>query len=353
MRYYKIIIRNKNTREIVRPAAFEKLKLDATYTSYVNGRSLRGALNVLLDIPTAPYALPRQGSYVRIEGVSLDEVRQSADLNLQDIEIYAGMKKGLPLAKPEQSQLPIVQGTIFQAFGNWQGTNMSLDLILIPYTGTVKNPINLTLAWRANTQLSDAIKASLSVAFPGFTVKVAISSSLVKASDETGYYNSLNEFAAAVLALSLAQQFKGIKPIGGGSYPGVNITLANKTLTVSDGTQALGTLKKVAFEDLIGQPTWIGPNIINFKTAIRSDISVSDDIQLPSKLATPYVLTTPGAAFSGVPSRSKSTFEGKFKVIEEHHFGNFRQADGSSWVTSFNASSIPFENPVIGISPNA
>jgi len=347
MRYYDIIIRNKDTGDIIRPASLAKLNLESTYTSYINGKSIAGALNIVLDVPLAPFAIPTSNAYVSIQGVSLAEISQSNDLSGHEITIFAGMRAGLPLAKPEQSQLPLVQGSIFQAFGNWEGTNQSLDLMLQAFTGTLREPKNLTLNWKKNTTLGDAIRKSLSVAFgSAYSYNISISNQLKKSSDEIGFYATLAQFARDVKDLSLNTQFKGITPVGGGAYQGVEITLNNKTFNVTDGT-VVQPARAIAFEDLIGQPTWIGPNTLNFKTAIRTDISVGDRITMPA-INTPFVLTAPGAAFSGVPARSQSTFKGEFQITEAHAFGNFRMANATAWVMSFNASSVPYQNSSIG-----
>lgn len=347
MRYYSIEIKSRSGG-LVRPKTFERLNLPATYTSWVDGVSLPGALNIELDIPVAPAAQAKQGAYVKVWGVSREEISQSNDLAGCGITIYAGMKKGLPLAKPEQSQAPLVEGQIFQAFGNWEGTQQSLDLVLQPAVGTLESPVNLTVNWEQNQTLGTALQTALDNALKknGFEVKVAISSSLKTQAQAPGNYPTLQSLAAEIKLITLDKQFQGIKPLGGGPYTGVDIYVRGKVIYVVDGTQNVGantfdTPKQIMFEDLIGQPTWLGPNVINFKAVMRSDIGVSDYVKLPSNLASPYVLTTPGAAFSNVPSRSQSTFKGKFWIREAHQFGNFRQADARSWVTSFNALPVP------------
>jgi hypothetical protein len=38
------------------------------------------------------------------------------------------------------------------------------------------------------------------------------------------------------------------------------------------------------------------------------------------------------------PARSKTVFQGAFKITSVHHFANFRQADADSWTTAFVAT---------------
>ena len=348
MRYYSIEIRNKDG-EIIRPIGWDKLGLETSYTSYVNGATLPGALNVELDIPTAPMAMPKQGAYVKIWGVSIGEISQANDLSGCGITIYAGMKKGLPLAKPQQSVAPLVEGQIYQAFGNREGTLQSLDLVLQPSVGTLARPVNLILDWAANTPLAGALRTTLSNGLKDFQLEIAISSDLKLPGTQVGNYPTLQTLASEIKLLSQDSLFRGIKPLGGGPYTGVDIYVKGKKIYVVDGTQNVGlptfdTPTQILFEDLMGQPTWIGPNVINVRTVMRSDLGVNDYVKLPDNLRSPYVITTPAAAFSNVPSRSQSTFKGKFWIREAHSYGNFRQPGGTSWVTSFNMLAVPQPN---------
>lgn len=341
MRYYSIKISKPGSSEPIRPRAFASLNLPDTYTSFVNGRSLPGALNVELNIPLYNYATPRQGAFVRVWGVSNEELGQGNDLEGLDIIIKGGMQKGLPLAKPAQAGV-LVMGTIFQAYGNMEGTARTLDMILLPPTGVGGLPLNFCFSWRKNTPMADMIRSVLQTAMPSYDLKMAISDKLVMSSDATGIYSKLNDFSAAIKKLSMQKQFAGIGTLSGGPYAGVEITIKDRTLLVYDGTADYGAAtaaspKQIAFEDLIGQPTWIDGTSINFKCVMRADLSVGDYIRMPSKLTSPYVLTVPGAAIPGTPARTKNSFEGTFVVQYMQHFGNFRQADAASWVTSFNA----------------
>ena len=357
MRYYAITIRDKDTGEVIRPRAFAGLKLQETYTSYVKGQSLPGALNVEWNIPIYNYATPISGSWVRIWGVSLEEISQANDLAGASITIRGGMKKGLPLAKPAQSGV-IMEGTIFQAFGNWIGTDMTLELQLQPPTGIGSKPLNFTFNWRQQTPMEDMIRTTLQSAMPGFEIKVAISDQLVMSSNQYGAYTKLEDFAKAINRLSLASQFKGIKPLGGGPYGGVQISISANTVTAYDNTKDFSkstydSPKQIAFEDLIGQPTWITPQDINFKCPTRADLSVGDFIKMPDKLTTPYIITTQQASIPGTPNKNKSAFKGKFVIRSMQHFANFRQPDAASWVTSFVATYAPQSGSTEGTSPNA
>jgi hypothetical protein len=84
------------------------------------------------------------------------KVVSASDLYLADIEIRAGMEieirtgmgKGLPLAKPSQAG-PIMKGSNFQPFGNWTGTAMTLELVLVATTGPDGRPVAISFDWQS------------------------------------------------------------------------------------------------------------------------------------------------------------------------------------------------------------
>lgn len=308
MRYYRIEISDADG------AAF------ATYTSFVNGATDPGALQVELDIVAATYATPVGNSFVRIWGVPITVISQSRDFNGKRIKVYGGMQKGLPLANPAQAGL-LVQGDIIQAFGNWIGTDMSLDLIMVPSAGSPSDPRNIVLNWQKGKALSEAIKTTLQTAFPGRTVTVNISSDLVQDRDEAGYWASLSQFAPW-----LKQKTIGLK---GGDYTGADIFITETEVRVYDETSQSAPLE-VAFNDLIGQPTWIEPAVIQVSCVMRADISVGDYIKLPKA----QVTTTPQSLSQ---YRDASVFQGTFQVRQVRHVGAFRTPDATAWLTVIDA----------------
>jgi hypothetical protein len=323
MRYYSLVITDQNGN-LVRSAALAPLGAPATYTSFVNGQSLANALNIELDISSVPYSTPIGAGLVRVWGIGLGEIAQASNLNGFNISVYGGMQKGLPLANPAQSGL-LMEGSIQQAFGNWIGTSQTLDLILQPFVGEVAAPKNLVFNWVAGTPLADAIATTLAAAFPGYTIEVAISANLVINYTQPGYYQSLFQFASFINGLSAS--------VIGGDYTGVNIVITGTTVRVYDSTVPKPTIQ-VAFQDLIGQPTWIDALTIQAKCVMRADIAVGDMIKLPPTLAT-------SSAQSLSQFRNQSAFQGTFQVVQVRHAGNFRQPDAASWVTVINAVSLP------------
>lgn len=315
MRYYSVVITDQNG-DLVRSAALAPLGAQATYTSLVNGKTLANALNVELDLPVVPYAQPMGNGLIRVWGISLGEISQAANLNGMNIAVYGGMQKGLPLANPVQSGL-LVRGQILQAFGNWIGTEQTLDLILAPAAGEIDKPRNISFNWKARTQLAQALATTLTVAFPGFQIDINISPNLVLAGDQPGIYQTLAQFAAFLKDLTAN--------IIGGTYTGIEVRIADRRVVVYDQTTPAAPVQ-IAFQDLIGQPTWLSAPVIQAKLVMRADINVGSYIKLPPTLAT-------NRAQSLSQFRQQSAFQGTFWVNQVRHVGNFRQPDAASWVT--------------------
>lgn len=346
MRYYKIKITKDG--KLIQPSSLKDAGVDdATFTSFVNNQNIPGALNVEMDFPITTFDSPWFASHLAVWGLSLKEIAQSFDLNNCDIQVEAGFKKGLPLATSAAKYAGIIlQGTIFSAYGNWIGTSQKIDMVLMPPIGTKASPINIQFSAEPNKPIANAVEQALKAAFKdkGYDVKVAISDELVFSYPQSGGYSSLPAFSKALLQMTTAKQFAGIKTKSGSKYEGAKITIRGKTVIVFDGTQDYGNFTadnpaKIAFQDIIGQPTWIDPATMNFKTVMRADLSVGDFIQMPEKLGAPYVVLAPGAAIPGVPAeniRNKIHFQGKYLISGVHHFGNFRQPDAASWVTTYD-----------------
>lgn len=318
MRYYNIVITDPATNKVA-----------ANYTSYVNNRTIPGALNIELDIPVFMLATPMGQAWIRVWGVSLQEISQSHNLAGMNIEVYAGMKAGLPLANPKQSGL-LIRGQIYQAFGNWVGTDMTLELLVFPNVGTIAAPKNIILDWYAGLPLATALAFTLASAFPTYKKFIDINPNLILDYDEKMYLSTLVDLAQWVKQKSAS--------VIGGNYRGVNIEISDKTIRVYDSKYTPQPIK-ISFQDLIGQPTWIDVPNIQFKCVMRADINVGDIITMP-----PGVYSVTQQSQIGSPFRAKASFHGKFQVQLARHTGNFRQPDAASWVTTYNAYPLEIAN---------
>jgi len=322
LRYYKISISDPSN-----PNAGEQV-----YTSLVNGQTDPGALQVELDCMITQSHTPSGSTLVKIWGVGLPAISQAKNLNPvvdgqslkpKFCKVFGGFAKGLPLANPKQSGL-LFQGNIQQAFGNWQGLEMSLELIIYPGQGEATIPKNIVLDWKANQKLSDAISNTLKTAFPDYKLDIAISDKLTLAYDQAGAYQTLVQFATAINVIS--------RNIVQGNYPGVSMLIQEQTIRVYDGTSQKDPLE-LDFTDMIGQPTWIDVNVIMVKLAMRADLLPGAFIKLPKSAVN--VVTT---AQSFSQYRQGSVFQGSFQVQEVRHVGSFRVPDANAWCTIIKAT---------------
>lgn len=330
MRYYDVKITGKTTRE---------------YTSHPNGTSAPpdpGALQVELDLFAGNFAVPQGGqniaSYVRIWGISIQDIAQASDLNMTDVAVYGGMGVGLPLANPAEAGL-LIQGVCQQALGNWIGTEMTLDLFLIAgssATGGASGAQNITINWKAGTPLAQAIQNTLTTAFPGYTVTTNISPNLVLPSDQVGVFATLPQFATWVEQISQAILSPGalIGPwasegdVVDNQYPGVQIQLNGKTFNVSDGTTKTTPIA-ISYTDLIGQPTWVSPGIVQVTCVMRGDLQAGAFVTLPPTRVT----TTQAAMTQSSLLRQSSIFQGTFQVKSIRHVGNYKAPDARAWIS--------------------
>lgn len=312
MRYYKIVISDPTSGAAIQ--TFSSLNADGT----TNPR----ALDAMIDIPVANYATPMGGSFVRLWGIPLQQISQASDLNNKAVAIYGGMAKGLPLANPAQAGL-LARGTIFPAFGNWVDTAQTLDLLLAPAAGSNASPSNIVHNWPRGVGLGQAIESTLKTAFPLFKTQVNVGANLVLQQDDFGFYSTIGQYATYLKALS---RRINADP----KYAGVNVSVQGDLITVYDGTSPIGTAKQIAFQDMIGQPTWLGLNTVQAKLVMRGDITIGQEIKMP-----PVLTTTSASSFSQF--RNKSAFQGSFIVQSLHHVGTFRQEDANSWVSVIDA----------------
>jgi hypothetical protein len=337
MRYYRIVITDPATGNIVTPPGFTPALLGgATYTSLVNGTTLTGAWNIELDIPVIDAATSQGFSSLRVWGITNAEISQANNLVGKNIQVFGGMARGLPLANPAQSGL-LVSGIVYQCFGNNIGTARTLDFVISPGAatssfsggvGTLKSPLNFSLNWKGGQPLGPALKSALQTAFPGYTVNVNVSANIVRPAGDTpsGFYSTLEQMAQDVRAMSLSI----VKTSG---YTGVSIVCSGTTINAFDGTAANNNSPtQINFQDLIGQPTWIESPNIQLKTVMRADLTVGSQIMLP-----PTLITNTAQANSSLVNQQTS-FQGGFTVISIRHVGDFRAPTGDAWVSVIEAS---------------
>lgn len=297
-----------------------------------------GALNIEFDVVAAPMHEVQANSWIRLYGIGVQALGQSWDLNPVDFKfktftLKGGMSKGLPLANPMQSGL-LVGGNVFEAFGNWEGLNQTLDLICLP--GPPAPDHGVLLTWKKGQPLSQALLQTFAQAYPGITPTqpLNISPNLIASHNMGGTYPDLATFSQHLQEVTLPLGAQ----IAGKDYPGVNLAVKGQTIAAWDGKGPTPPRKILLdFQDMIGQPTWISPAQIAFGTVLRADINLFDEVTFPTGLKPPYILTSSAAAVPGTPASNQLIFASSFVVTRIEHFANFRQADGGSWKTLFYA----------------
>jgi hypothetical protein len=306
----------------------------ALYTSALpNGQNDPGALRINFDIPVAAGASPAGQAYIKIYGVNFPDLAYAAALNGSDITVTGGMAKGLPLANPLEQGV-LVQGTVWQAFANWQGSEVTLDLIVAPNGGVAAAPLNIAFVWNKGETLEALVRRVLAIAYPGppavqiIPVGQAYSSSLVASQDIPGFYLNLKQFAQWVEGTSM---MLNLTP----GYTGAQIVQVPNGFRLYDGT-VLGTATPLDFTDFIGNATWSTVGSINFKVALRGDLSVGQVITMP-----------PQANIASVPNSFSKyrnggvALQNNFMISSLRHLGDNRQATGDNWCTVVDALVVP------------
>lgn len=335
MRYYKIDITSAETGQALLPSSLGGLPISSLLPG---GGTNTSALNVEFDLPVSAQHAPTGNALVRIWGLSVKDLSGAFNLNPQGdkpgalVTVSGGMAKGLPLANPAQANV-LVQGQVLQAYGNWIGVEQTVDFILAAGAqGAAKFPVNYSMDWKAGTLLSDALKATLTTALPNAKQNIQISPRLTLNYDTPGYYASLTQLSTTLNGLS-----KSI--ISDTNYQGVSIFYDGSTVTATDFTTAPKSNITISFVDLIGQPTYIGPNTISVKCVMRGDINLGDQVTLP-----PSLVTSSASAFQGLTGNNPANnlgFTGPYLVTSVHHYGNFRQPDAASWSTVYEMVKQP------------
>lgn len=312
MRYYELSLTPNGASKPVR-----------LFGSYPDGKYDPGALNIEFDIPVGKYDTPMGGVSITVHGVPLEDLTQAFNYKGMNFSLRAGMKAGFPLVNPQQAGV-IYTGEVFQSFGNWEGTEMTLELVILAAVFTDNNPGNFVLNWLPGQALSEALKQTLSIAYPTMPISMNIAPDIINDYHFPHYCGTLDELAILVGDFT-EDTFKNR----------VGIAIQGGQIVVLDKTYTPPPIQLV-FTDFIGQPTWIASGVIQIKTVLRADLGIGSIVRMPQGLQNaPGVITQTSAA---LPSsiKYKSTFSGDFTVADLRHIGNLRSSDGASWCTIFN-----------------
>ena len=327
MRFYDITI-TPPLGDATRFAAF-------SYSSQSGlGSDNYSALRVDLDIFQNAYHQYASNGYVKVWGIDLKALGQISNLNptistdgknvqLCGIIIQIGMSKGLPYANPKQRGV-VVQGAILQAFANWQGTEVCLDLVVVPGYVDPNALKNIPFNWKKGTELNDAVKLALTTAYPTIPISGSFSTGLVYTEDAPAQNFDLLSLSAKVNQIS-----RTIKKSP--SYTGAIITSTAQGFFLTDSAITPSATKQIAFTDVIGNLTWLGINTISAKVVMRGDLNIGDYISFQSGIPVLNVVN------NNSQYRNKIAFNGTFFITKLHHVGSSRSPDGNAWVTIIEA----------------
>jgi hypothetical protein len=351
------------------PPSMEKIKDkigkmpgQASYSSLYDGKHNPSALNVGMDIPLGDAATQAQGAHIRIQGCGLRDISAAPTLVGGTCDVLGGMSEGLDLATAtvrDNQPGPLIKGTVWMAYGNKVAQNSWLDLIVMPIPQGIGQKLNITFDWKQGQQLQEALAGMLGKAFPTLTPKWAISNLLVGKSDQHHTNEEFSTFAEWLKDYT-AREFPNITTEDGGVYQGVKFLIVGQDILISDDSKTAegSAVKQLKFQDLVGQPSWLGLNVLQVKVVLRGDITpILTKVKLPPELATnprARILATEagqppppvGGPSSPLPQTDINTLvQGSYKVLSLHHFANFRQPTGEAWVTVINLL-IPAPPPI-------
>jgi hypothetical protein len=343
LRYYKIEFQNADGSSFT-PKSLTALGAGISSLDKSGGTNT-DALNVELEI--SQYAGHNAGdtsSFVRIWGLPLSDLGKAPDYNRKNVIVSGGMSKGLPLANPAQRG-PLIKGQVYQAFGNWRGTVMSLDMFIAP--GFVKSdakispqgrpdqPVNWTFTWKKDQKLSDMLSDTLGKTMPGITPKIQVDDSRTAPMDMSGQYQTLPQFSSW-LRYHTKGKF-GDRDDGVSLASDGDIVVAFET----DPSKAKPAATRQIFaSDIIGQPMYYQPFFITLKTVMRGDLDIGNAIKLPKDFVS-EVAQSPAFPYGTGVQRSQDSINfggGTYLIQQIQHFGHFRQADATAWVTQIWAS---------------
>lgn len=330
MRYYDLAIFPAGAATTGTP-----LFHSTSYPNGITGAPDPGALNVIFDAMVATegtdasafWGSSTGGSTVTIEGLPVTLLTQAYSLAGAQLVLKGGMGPGLPLVNPKQSGI-LLSGTINQPFGNWQGTELSLDLIV---TGGPVATGNYSFNWPAGTYLGTAIQNVLTQNFPRVKIVVNLNPNAITTTPQAAHYGTLREFAGFVRSHTEGQ-------IISDTYPGITIHWNKGVLWVFDGAAPPDNTQLV-FTDLVGQPTWIASNQCVVPLIMRGDLQTGQTITFPPGIQSlPGIATTTSASTYGM-AKTQSSFQGKWVIVAMRHTGNLRSPNAATdWTTTLIVS---------------
>jgi len=362
MRYYKITFSSSGTTELTNVVPFE-------FTSHLpspfaSGQLIfnPGALDVEFDITVGYVHNLQVSTHLRIYNPTLEMLQNASAYQGLNVTIEAGFKHGMPLANNlETKSGQIAFGAVQNCFGNWMGTELALDFIIIaspllgnpdsalPVSNSVNSPRNYLFQWYPKQTLADAIKGALAC----YGIDVVGSIKNIVNPNQNTFTHSVSGFQAFADFIN-EQSSNWVNPstkektsVQTEFYSGVFLSFGKnaKQIIMSDNSFYPPAIP-LQYEDFVGQPTFNTKQIAyNDKRNIlvpaqvvsvhpmRADIGLITSVKYPAKLSNQ--LNGSSAFASG-----KQLVRGldTMAVTEVRHTGRFRDIGPQGWVTNLRCN---------------
>lgn len=373
MRYYKLEFIDPKTN--ASPASLPPIY--STFESHPNNLYNPACPEISFDCLITQGNVAQNPFHITLHNVPKEMLGKARDFNSLNVNLYAGFKSGLPLANPDQAGL-IVSGTVQGCFGNWAGTNLTMDFLVNPLQYSGSPYLNLsaqvysttaqpyTFKWdpNAGNTFIQALTQFFSNNF-GYTCQGTLDANnewnLNQMPPFKIIFTTFDRFCKELQTVTQSQNApnkeapdnKANKSLVGNFQPyfGVllSMSMTSGTIYAWDGTAPATSELSLKVQEFIGQPTWISASgVIQSMHPMRSDIHVTQSIAYPKNISiiVPAQFTTASqyAYFNGENL--------ELYVQKVRHVGRYRDPNPNAWVTYIDASGGIRNNPKNNINPS-
>lgn len=332
MRYYDLEITNQEGKAILDR---DGKAIGPYRTLSGNGDAVKvnpaGGLNIIFDIFTTALDVANGGTVLSVYGLPASVLSQEVSLFMAKVTLFGGFSCGLPLEKAEQRGI-ILQGDVWNAYGNWQGVNQSLNLIVNPglLVQDDGKPLNIVIDGKEGEKISEVLRRGLSSVYKNHTLDINISDDLILPEPWKTSYPRPGILASFLRSSSVALLKNDL-------YNGISMIIDKGIIRLYDNLTMSGATE-IASDELIGQPTWIEQAVVSFKTPLRGDLLCGDNVILPAWLTNGAgSLLSVNTSESYSWGRRKINFSGTFQIRSLRHVGDYRNPAGEAWVTIIEA----------------
>ena len=328
-------------------------KVELRYTSLITtssflaplGSNNPGALEIEFDFENVACHQLQPLSHLRIYNPPLETIQNSAAYQGMFMQLKAGFTNyggaDLPLSDPTTSGL-IGFGTVFSSWANWVGTDLALDLLIIPTaTGSPQvgyvpsGTASYYFEWRRGKTLKEELENTFSCR--GYTIEGTINPDVKNIGQDIAISApDLVSFSQQLLKIT-KDIFKDEK------YSGVYMQETGVSIiSIWDNSQETDPIR-LQQSEFIGQPTITyssgpasGSLVAQSTHPMRGDISIASTyVQYPDALIT---LVQPNTGKYGPGAGKPLAIASKTLQIQRvRHTGRFRDTSNQGWVTVIDA----------------